>query len=369
MKKYPLLYAFIVLLFLLTIFDLINPEKIYSELENRKLASKVKFTVEGAINGSFSKKYEEYINDQFIGRDLWIDLKSRSEYVLGKIENNGVIYGKNNYLFDKFDALDTDRVITNINALNIFIKNAEELGSDVSVMIVPSSYEVYKEMLPEEAPLINQEEEIKFIYNELDGGRKLNIVKLFQENKENQLYYKTDHHWNINGAYLAYKDYIEEIGEKPINLNELKENNVDNFYGTFFSKAKPFKLEPDVLTYYDISNIEMKIGAETYDSLYDFSYLNARDKYSIFLRGNNPLTIIKNRDLNNGKKLLVIKDSFANSMVPFLTQNFEEIHVIDLRAFMPQLSNYISEEKFNNILVLYNFMNFSKDTNLIKFKF
>lgn len=369
MKKYPLLYVFIILLFLITIFDLLSPEKIFSELENRKLASKVKFTVEGAINGSFSKKYEEYTNDQFIGRDLWIDLKSRSEFLLGRVENNGVIYGKDNYLFDKFDTLDRERVVTNTKALNVFIKNAEDLGSDISVMIVPSSYEVYKELLPEGAPLVNQEEEIKNIYNNIEGGRKLDVLKLFQENKEHQLYYKTDHHWKINGVYLAYKDYIEEIGEKPVNLNEFNKNEIDNFYGTFFSKAKPFKGESDILTYYDISNIKMQIGAEVYDTLYDLSYLNTRDKYSIFLRGNNPLTIIKNEELNNGKRLLVVKDSFANSMVPFLTQNFEEIHVVDLRAFMPALSQYIKDEKFDNILVLYNFMNFSKDTNLIKFKF
>lgn len=369
MKKNPLFYSFIILMFLLTFFDLASPEKSFSELENRRLATKVKFTIEGLIDGTFTRKYEEYTNDQFIGRDMWIDLKSRSEYVLGKIENNDIIYGKDNYLFDKFDVLDEKRLSNNINALNIFMKNAKATGSDVSVMIVPSSYEVYKEKLPDGAPLINQQEEIQKIYNELESGRTIDILNSLKSNKDQELYYKTDHHWNIKGAYLAYEKYIEATGEVPINLSELKENNIENFYGTFFSKAKPFNGEPDVLTYYDIPDIEMSIGAEKYDSLYDFSYLKARDKYSIYLRGNNPLTIIKNNSLNNGKKLLVIKDSFANSMVPFLTQNYEEIQIVDLRAFMPKLSDYVKEEKFDDILVLYNFMNFAKDSNLIKFKF
>lgn len=369
MKKNPLLYVFIGVLFLLTILDLLSPEKTFSELENRNLAPKVKFTFAGAINGTFTKKYEEYINDQFIGRDLWIDLKSRSEYVLGKIENNDVIYGKDNYLFDKFDVLDKDRLNTNINALDIFINNAKAVNSDVSLMIVPSSYQVYKEKLPEGAPLIDQEKEIEYIYSKLENGTEIDVLSLFNKNKEEGLYYKTDHHWNINGVYLAYKKYIETIGDEIIDLKSLKENTVEDFYGTFFSKAKPFKGEPDALTYYDIPNIEMSIGDEKFHSLYDLSYLNVRDKYSIYLRGNNPLTIIKNKELKNGKKLLVIKDSFANSMVPFLTQNYEEIHVVDLRAFMLNLSDYIKKEKFDNILVLYNFMNFAKDTNLIKFKF
>lgn len=369
MKKNPLLYSFLFMLFSITILDLVTPYKSFSDLENRNLTTKVDFTIDGLINGSFTKKYEELINDQFIGRDMWIDLKSRSEYMLGKIENNNIIYGKDNYLFDKFDNLNEERVESNVNALNMFIKNTEAIGSDISVMIVPSSYEIYKEKLPKGAPLINQEAIINDIYNKLDGGRKLDVVKLMNENKENQLYYKTDHHWNISGAYLAYKEYIESIGGKSIDLSSLQANEVQDFYGTFFSKAKPFNGVPDILTYYDIDNIEMSIGDEKYESLYDFSYLNKRDKYSIYLRGNNPLTIIKNNSLKNGKKLMVVKDSFANSIIPFLTQNFEEIHVVDLRSFSLKLSDYIKKEKFDDVLVLYNFVNFVNDTNLIKFKF
>lgn len=369
MRKNPLLYIFGFIIFLLTFLDVITPEKLFSEVENRNLARKVKFTFQGVVSGNFTKKYEEYINDQFIGRDVWIDLKSRSEYALGKIENNDVIYGSDNYLFDKFDSLNRETVEKNLEALNIFINNAEKIGSDVSLMIVPSSYEIYKELLPTGAPLVNQEVEIKNIYDKISGGKVLDILNLFKQNKEMGLYYKTDHHWNINGAYLAYKEFIKAIGEEPVSLTDLKENKVEDFYGTFFSKAKPFNGEADTLSYYDIENVEMTIGEEVYSNLYDFSYLTARDKYSIYLRGNNPLTIIKNNALTNGKKLLVIKDSFANSLVPFLTQNYEEIHVIDLRAFAPKLSEYIEKERFDNILVLYNFMNFSKDANLIKFKF
>lgn len=368
MKKNPLLYSFLSLLFALTILDFVIPDKNFSELENRRLTSKVKFTVEGLIKGSFTKKYEEYINDQFVGRDVWIDIKSRSEYVLGKIENNDIIYGKENYLFDKFDNLDEERLNTNANALNEFVNNSEAVGSHVSVMIVPSSYEVYKENMPEGAPVINQKEKIAEIHNVLNGGRSFDVLSLMEANKNEQLYYKTDHHWNIKGAYLAYKEYMEAIGEPPVDLNILEENQVADFYGTFFSKAKPFNGVADILTYYDIHGIEMSIGEDKYDSLYDLSYLETRDKYSIYLRGNNPLTIIKNKNLSNGKKLLVIKDSFANSMVPFLTQNFEEIQVIDLRSFMPKLNAYVKEQEFDNILVLYNFVNFARDTNLIKLK-
>ena len=134
--------------------------------------------------------------------------------------------------------------------------------------------------------------------------------------------------------------------------------------------AKPFNISSDIIKYYDFEDLEMNIlGGEVYNSIYDFSKINSRDKYSMFIRGNNALTIINNKNLKNGKKILVIKDSFANSLVPFLTQNFEEVHIIDLRSFNIKISNYMEENDFDNILVLYNFINLSTDSDIIKIKY
>ena len=124
---------------------------------------------------------------------------------------------------------------------------------------------------------------------------------------------------------------MESIGFYPIDLSNYNSVILDEFYGSYFSKAKPFNIQGDILTYYEFYNLEMDIvGDRKYDSIYDISKAELRDKYSLFLRGNNSLTIIKNSKLQNNKNILVIKDSFANSLVPFLTQNFEEVHVIDL---------------------------------------
>ena len=142
-----------------------------------------------------------------------------------------------------------------------------------------------------------------------------------------------------------------------------------DFYGTYFSKAKPFNIKGDILTYFELKNITMDIGENHYNTIYDFSKIENRDKYSLFLNGNNGLTVIKNNNLNNGKRILVIKDSFANSFIPFLTYNYEEIHVIDLRHYVYDLSKYIDQNNFDNILVLYNFINLCTDNNLIKIKY
>mgnify|MGYP004460480865 CR=1 FL=1 len=367
MKRRYLLYCFTVIIYIVTIISFIDKDKIFSEFENRNLKTNVRFSINKFVNGSFQEEYEEYINDQFPLRNQWISIKSLNEYLLGKIENNGIIYGENKWLFEKFTSLNKVKLSNNINAINQFSKKYDK---SVSVMIVPNSYEIYNEDLPRGLYQIEQEKIIKDLYSNLIYSNNINLLDKFKNEKNNYIYYKTDHHWTTYGAYLAYCSFIESIGMKPINLNYYNSNEINGFYGSYFSKAKPFNISSDIIKYYDFEDLEMNIlGGEVYNSIYDFSKINSRDKYSMFIRGNNALTIINNKNLKNGKKILVIKDSFANSLVPFLTQNFEEVHIIDLRSFNIKISNYMEENDFDNILVLYNFINLSTDSDIIKIKY
>ena len=142
MKKNYLLYSFIIVVIVLTIVSLIKNDKKFSELENRNLKTNVTFSIKKFLDGSFQEDYEEYINDQFPLRDKWISLKSINEYILGKIENNGIIYGSNGELFEKFNSLNEEKLKNNVEVINNF---AEKYHDKVSLMIVPNSYEIYKE--------------------------------------------------------------------------------------------------------------------------------------------------------------------------------------------------------------------------------
>ena len=367
MKKKYLLYSFTILVFMLTLMSFINKDKKFSELENRNLKTDFTFTVNDFINGTFQDDYETYINDQFPMRDRWISVKSVSEYMFGKVENNGIIYGDNGQLFEKFDTFNEERLKNNIESINSF---SEKYKDKVSLMIVPNSYEIYKESLPLGSPQIMQGEIIDEIYSYLKYTNNINIMEKLLINKDNYIYYKTDHHWTTFGAYISYCEFVNSIGVTPIELEQYNEVILNNFYGTYFSKAKPFNIDGDTLTYYEFNDLTMNIiGDNEYDSLYDYTKSTLRDKYSLFLRGNNPITIIKNNKLSNGKKILVIKDSFANSFVPFLTQHYEEVHVIDLRSFSMKLSDYMSENSFDNILILYNFINLATDNTILRLKY
>ncbi|EHK2326952.1 hypothetical protein KCK52_000751 [Clostridium perfringens] len=366
MKKHPIVYVFFSFIMILTFFDIVKKNNTFSELENRNLARKPIFSISSFVEGKYRYKYEEYINDNFIFRNQWINLKSISEYTLGKLENNNIIYGKENYMFEKNISYDKERFKNNIDSINKFIDIYE---GRVTTMIVPNSYTIYEEYVPWGIELLNQEKLIEEVYKGNSKDRNIDLISLFKENKEKYIYYKTDHHWTSYGAYLAYKAYIESLGEKPIDLNSLKKNEVKGFYGTYFSKAKSFNAKSDILTYYDVDNITMNIQGEVFESLYDYDKLNTRDKYSVFIRGNNGLTIIENKSIKEGKKLLIFKDSFANSMIPFLSRNFKEIHVVDLRSFSQKVSEYIKDTNFNDVLILYNMENFLRDINISRIKY
>lgn len=367
MKKNYLLYSFVIVTIVLTIVSLISNEKEFSDLENRNLKTNIEFSIKNFLDGSFQKDYEEYINDQFPLRNKWISLKSMNEYILGKVENNGIIYGDDGKLFEKFDSLNKERLKNNVEVINNF---AEKYQDKVSLMIIPNSYEIYKESLPIGSPIIMQKETINKIYDFLKFTNNIDVMKELLENKDSYIYYKTDHHWTTYGAYLAYCKFINSINGIRVDLENFEKVELPNFYGTYYSKAKPFNINSDIMTYYDFNNLTMEIvGDKIYDSIYDYSKENLRDKYSLFLYGNNPLTIIKNNNINNNNKILVIKDSFGNSLVPFLSQNYEEVHVIDLRYFSSKLSSYLEENDFKDILIIYNFINLATDNNVLRLKY
>lgn len=363
MRKNPVLYSFILLLSIFTILDIVNNDKYISTMENRKLTLRPKFSIKSFVKGDVTSRYEKYIDDQIIFRDSWISIKSKLEYTLGKRENNKIVFGKDGYLFEKFDKVDSYRVKKNTEAVKGFTK---KIDIPASVILAPNSYEVYKKKLPKGIELINQNKAINEIYNELNYSNNIYLLEEYKNIDEEYLYYRTDHHWTSYGAYIAYKAYLKSIGEIPVDIYKLEEKKVENFYGSYFSKSKFHNAVKDTISYYDFPNIKMCIDDIVYDSMYDYEKIKESDKYSLFLRGNSALTIIKNTSLKNNKKIIVIKDSFANSFVPFLTQNYEEIHIVDMRTFSSDICEYIENNMFNQILILYNLISFMKDTNINK---
>ncbi len=367
LRKYPILLLPALFLALITAADLLEPAKTFSELENRYLKQRPSITLSGLASGEFAQSYESYLNDQFIGRDAWISLKSRTESLLLKTENNGVVYGRGGRLFEKYTQYPQGQLEKNLAHLHNFLQGE---GS-AAVMLVPSAYELYPVTLPKGLKMVDQREKIQEIYNGFSGqAETIDLYPVLEEAKEEEIYYRTDHHWTTQGAYLAYVEFCRSQGLTPVKLDALTAHQVPGFLGTLFSKCKKAGTPGEILTWY-----ELPIGRVTADGVekpayLDESALDTRDKYAAFLWGNGGVTVLeadqKAERPGGGGKILVIKDSFANCFAPFLTENYDQVWVVDLRSLPVGLTELAAREEFDQVLVLYHFVNFASDTNFYR---
>ncbi|WP_302623768.1 DHHW family protein [uncultured Clostridium sp.] len=374
LKKYPTFFVFSILVILFTVIDIINSPNEFSELENRKLSQMPILSLKSYIDTSFSSDYEKYINDQFFLRDNWIDLKSRIEYLLGKRENNDIIFGKENYLFKKFTTFNDEMLENNLNSIITFTNN---YNKEVDFFIIPNSYAVYDELTPRYLPLVDQLSLINSInsYLSLKSNDHINTINVAEEllkNKDDYIYYKTDHHWTSYGAYLAYLTYMDYLGLEIVDINNLEKITINNFLGTYYNRSKYFKADSDFITYYNILGLHIEIDGKEQLSLMDLDKFKGSDKYSAFLWGNNGLTKVINENISEerkGSSILIFKDSYANSFIQFLSYNYEIIDIIDLRYFKESIRNFMKDKDYNEILIMYSFNNLSTDINIRRLKF
>ena len=359
-----------------TVCDLLMPSKNFSEFENRYLKQRPTLSWDGLMDNSYTQGYESFINDQFVLRNQWIDLKSKAETILLKVENNGIVYGRDEMMFEKYQTANEKQLQKNLGFLEEFAQGQEKL----TFAIIPSAYEIYPENLPYGLGQVNQKGKIQELYERLDGKMQtIDLYPALTECKDDYIYYRTDHHWTTDGAYLAYAQYCREKGLDPVNRNDLTRKEVEGFYGTYFNKSKKTSAQPDTLTYFEIPMESVVIdgtpinGAEK-DGYLDAAQFEGRDKYAAFLYGNNGLTVLKGADDQNhpdekAARILLIKDSFSNCFAPFLTYHYDEVYVVDLRSFPKGMTELLESTEFDDILIMYNFMNLESDTNLYRLKY
>ena len=203
------------------------------------------------------------------------------------------------------------------------------------------------------------------------GGSFVDVRPTLTAHKSEYIYYRTDHHWTSLGAYYAYSQLCQTLGLTPFDTAAHTALTADGFYGTHYAKARTWNAVPDVITYYDLANTltvwnvtaagQPTEGQTT--GLYDTEKLSVYDKYAMFLHGNNGLSRVQG---NGSGRILVIKDSYANCFVPYLTANYADIDVVDFRNYNYGLDKLIADNGYDQILVLYNFDSFKSDPYLYR---
>lgn len=355
-------------IFGLFIMNIILPDNEFSQTENRYLQQAPIFSFKSLISGEFTKGYEKYQTDQFSFRDIWIGLKTASEITLGKSENNDVFICKDGYLIERFEKPNYERIDKNIASINTF---TEKLDIPVHFMLVPNAVKIYEDKLPRFAQNYDQLKVINYAEETLtDKAQFVQIYDDLKKHNNEYIFYKNDHHWTTLGAYYGYCSLADNMKINKLLINDFNVETVtDQFLGTMYSKSGVSWAKPDKIDIYKSKEnflYETKItdNNTTFEGLYDWSYLNEKDKYSLFIGGNNSLVKIKT-NVENDKRLLIIKDSYAHALIPFIANHFSEVHIIDLRYYNDNIVKYVDDNNIDNVVILYNVSNFCSDNNLI----
>lgn len=355
---------------------LVLPAREYSVRENRELAQRPKLTAKKFLRGKYQKKYEAYLSDQFIWRDAWTELAAGLQLSLGRKDINGVWLGKEGYLIERQEASDFDReqVEENIEHLAVFLNEAENLygKGHVSSLFVPSKAEAMPEYLPDHAGVPSRHREtVEKLRRRLSNPELLfSAEDVLWEHQGEYIYYRTDHHWTTLGACYAYAAWAEQSGMSTARTAGYyrRETAFADFYGTTYNKAH-IRVPADRVELFhtaaeDEVRVEMGEGNESNGMYFQQAAQKGFNCYDVFFSGNT-FRVTINTGADTGRVLLLIKDSFANCFAPFLTEDYEQIIMVDYRYGRTSVGRIMEEqEDITDVLVLFNTERFMQDTGL-----
>ena len=360
--------VFCLLLGGLGLLNLAAPSKQFSENENRYLKQMPKLSTPALLDGSFMKDFDAYVIDQFILRDSWVGMKTLAERSLGKSSSGGVYFARDGFLLEMFDSVGREQYAKNLAYVRDFSRYAAENHEvQANTILVPTAALPLEDKLPAFAPEVDQAALLRQAAQSIPGF--VDVSNSLLAHHDEYIYYRTDHHWTTLGAFYAYNDWRTQTGDPAKGLDQFDQETLsDRFYGTTYTKASLYTAKPDTITAFIAKaggtiTVDYNAGALVSDSVYEPSYLSKRDKYSVFLNANQPTVHIATGQ-QNGRRLLLVKDSYANTFVQMLLDDYEEIFVIDLRYFKASVRDYIAEKEITDSLILYSLKGFADDANL-----
>ncbi len=360
MRNKTITAFFCLLLAVSSLAGLIMPDRYYSEREKRTLTQKPSFTAAAFLSGRFGDELEKYLTDQVPLRDGWVTMKTYLELAVGKRESGGVYIGKDQYLMDKFTAYSKKQLAANAAALADLQKKLAGEGISMETILVPVAAQVLTDKLPTCAPVADYDAILAVLTNA--GVDTVDVLSALAAHSGEDIYYRTDHHWTSLGAYYAYCAWR---GTEPAAGKWTQEVLCDDFRGTTWNKVPlPSIPAEEITAWYRHPSRRVSYNGGQYetDSIYERKYLDGSDQYAVFLNSNQAQTVIQ----GSGKsgKLLLIKDSYGNTFAQFPVEDYAEVHVLDLRFFKGDVTEYAKENGITDALVLYGTQNFVKDTNI-----
>lgn len=360
---------FILSLFLVLIVNLLLPDKEQSEEENRVLETLPAPSLTSVLNGDFMEQWESYMSDQFAGRNLWRSLKVGLDRLGGSRMENGVYIGRDGQLLEDIAVPDNELFTANINAVKSFANTYSDIPA--TVMLIPDAACILSDSLPAFASVEDQRQMFSMVERGLGASVKwVDAYSTLNKHKAEKLYYKTDHHWTTQGAFYVFQEAAASLGiEEDVSDDYVSYTVTDSFNGVLASKSGVGLDEKEQIDIYVPTEGDDDVVVNYVDegkkrtSLYDSSKLETRDKYGVFFGGNTSVMDIRTVSTSQ-KRLLVVKDSFADCFIPFLTPYYREIVVVDPRYYSGTMTDIMDTYRITDILILYSGNTFMTDNNI-----
>ena len=360
---------FILVLFLFMFINLAVPDREMSEKENRMLETRPVLSMSTVLDGEFMEQWENYQSDQFAGRDCWRSVKVFLDRLGGSKMENGVYIGKSGQLLEEIEVPDDGQSEANLSAIVDFAEKYPDVQT--SVMLVPDAACILSDRLPAFAGVEDQKQLLGVAKQRLgDDVNWIDAVSVLNNHVSDKLYYKTDHHWTTLAAFYVFRESAASLGiDGEVGDNFASYTISNDFNGVLAAKSGVGLSEKETIDIYaptqgddDVVVSYVDEGRKT-TSLYDSSKLETRDQYGVFLGGNSSVIDIKTVSPEK-KRLLVIKDSFANCFIPFLAPYYREIVVVDPRYYSGTIGDIMDAYRITDALVLYSGNTFFTDNHL-----
>jgi hypothetical protein len=392
------IFIFVATLIIGGLLFLASPKKHVSAAEKRTLASAPQFSVTNFFNGKFADQSEAYYNDNFILRDVWLDIADEIKALRGWQKSDGIqLVGNDGASDAKQPAVGADPemaesapvpidaeyqrvkalIISKGRAIQIFggtkttVKPFADLVNSYHAVLGPS-VKVYVMPIPSGSDFfiprevfngaLHERKNFQDFYAMLAPGIiRVPAYESIAPHTADYIWMKTDHHWTGLGAYYAYRAFAKSAGFAPLPLDKLTHKQLPKpFLGSLYYRTRSESLanNPDTLHYYMIPNktrahiIPTGMDGGKPGQLY-YEKTGGGNSYGVFLGGDHPLMRIET-GIKNGRKIVVIKDSYGNAFVPYLAAHYEEVWVVDYRYFKGSIPELVKRHGIHEFLYAHN---------------
>ena len=342
----------VTIIFLFTVISLflinvIKKDTDISIAERRKLATMPELTTKSLFDGTYFKKFDSYVTDQFVERDAFrkikidIELSTKGEY------NNLYLY--DDYIIEEIFPLNSNS-INNLTSKINYIKDT----------YLNDNSNIYYTIIPDKNYFVNNGN-LKLNYDKLQDMMKNNLSNINYINIFDKLtldnYYKTDTHWKEEDLFNVANTIANQMNFDITNNNVV--NTITTFKGSYAGRLSVTKDIDTIKTISNPSTLNSSVynyETKKYTDIYDYTKINSLDKYDIYLSGAVPIIDIINNNSSSDKELIVFRDSYGSSLIPLLIEGYKKITVIDIRYISSKILNKYIDFNDQDVLFMYSIL-------------